>query len=30
LKLSLRDQQLIDHHSRLKKMSMIGTWTHLL
>ncbi len=29
LKSSLRDQQLIDHHSRLKKMSMIGTWTHL-
>jgi len=29
LHLSLRDQQLIDHHSRLKKMSMIGTWTHL-
>ncbi len=29
LESSLRDQQLIDHHSRLKIMSMIGTWAHL-
>ncbi len=29
LDLVMRNQQLIDHHPRLKKMSTIGTWTHL-